>query len=336
MGLRRSGADILGAMASLPLSADQALVVTGSLQAKVEDRSHQRNEIAPVSIVTTSGVAPVNFFQDKGELGVSSFVFWDAETVYYSTGLDLFRLQLSTGVQESIEVANLIDVHEMTRVGDLLWLSNTGSDELIAVHPTDGNRVERTPLAPFRPNHNPSDQSIDRFHTNQVFEGPDNSLFALVHHASGRQLLKRIRSRLLKSHGDGGVIDLVNRESIELALTAPHSATRVGDGWWICDSGKAELGVFSHSWDRVATIPTSGWGRGASLSADGTVLFVGLSPIRTRYRSTISTPQVTEAAVEAFDVASRSALAVETIPNIEQVNNVYLVPSTTAKRLTEL
>ena len=311
-------------------------MVTGSLQAKVEDRTHDRSGIAPVSVLSKDGAAPVDYFRDKGDLGVSSFVFWDLDLVYVSTGSDLAAINLTTGASTNIEVDGLVDVHEMTRVGDLLWLSNTGSDEVIAINPDDGHSAKRVSLAPFRPNSDPADETVDRFHTNQVFAGPGDELYALVHHATGRQLLKRIKSRLLKSHGDGGVIDLTGRRSIELALTAPHSATRVGDGWWICDSGKAQLALFTADWEREGAIPTSGWGRGATLTADGSVLFVGLSPIRTRYRSTTSSPQVDRPAVEAIDTSRRVAVGLETIPDIEQVNNVYLVPDDVAKRLLAL
>ena len=311
-------------------------MVTGSLQAKVEDRTHDRSGIAPVSVLSKDGAAPVDYFRDKGDLGVSSFVFWDLDLVYVSTGSDLAAINLTTGINTNIEVDGLVDVHEMTRVGDLLWLSNTGSDEVIAINPDDGHSVERVSLAPFRPNSDPADETVDRFHTNQVFAGPGDELYALVHHATGRQLLKRIKSRLLKSHGDGGVIDLTVRRSIELALTAPHSATRVGNGWWICDSGKAQLALFTADWEREGVIPTSGWGRGATLTADGSVLFVGLSPIRTRYRSTASSPQVDRPAIEAIDTSRRVAVGLETVPDIEQVNNVYLVPDDVAKRLLTL
>jgi hypothetical protein len=311
-------------------------VVTGSLQAKVEDRTHDRSGIAPVSVILDEGVVPVDYFRDQGELGVSSFVFWDADQVYVSTGSDLVLLHLAAGTATTIDVDDLVDVHEMTRVGDRLWLSNTGRDEVIAVDPGKGHQVERVPLGPFRPNHDPSSEAVDRFHTNQVFDGPDDQLYALVHHATGRQLLKRVKSRLLKSHGDGGVIDLVGRRSIDLALTAPHSVTRVGDGWWVCDSGKAEMALFSSQWDKQGTVPTSGWGRGASLTDDGSVLFVGLSPIRTRYRSTVSSPQVDQPAVEAIDTSSRRAVGLQIVPGIEQVNNVYLVPDDLAKRLLAL
>lgn len=321
---------------TLPIPAGHALVVTGSLHAKIEDRTHDRSGIAPVSVLTHDGAMPVEYFRDKGELGVSSFVFWDADLAYVSTGTDLALLDLTSGARTDIDIDGLVDVHEMTRVGDRLWLSNTGTDEVIAVTPGDDHSTERIPLAPFRPNHKPDQEAVDRFHTNQIFDGPGDELYALVHHATGRQLLKRVKSRLLKSHGDGGVIDLVGRRSIDLSLTAPHSSTRVGDQWWICDSGKAQLGLFTSDWEHVGVIPTSGWGRGASLTPDGSTLFVGLSPIRTRYRSSVSSPQVDHAAVEAIDTTTRTAVGLEMVPAIEQVNNVYLVPDDQAKRLLAL
>jgi hypothetical protein len=66
------------------------------------------------------------------------------------------------------------------------------------------------------------------------------------------------------------------------------------------------------------------------------MIYVGLSPIRTRYRSTPATSQVSVPAVQAIECQGRRSRAIVAVPGIEQVNNVYLVPTMVTKRLREL
>jgi hypothetical protein len=321
------------------LGGDAALVVTGSLSAKPQDRSLERSAIRPVQVVDGGGVHVVPFFDDLGPLGVSSFVFVPGTTaVLLSTGDDLLEVELTTGAVTDLPIGDLTDVHEMTLVDGRVWLSNTGRDELVAVSLADGAEIERVSLAPFRTGRTDgsADESVDKFHVNQVFADLDGELHCLVHHVAGRQFLKRVAARVIKSQGDGGVLGLGDGVARGLGLSAPHSVRIVGDSYWIFDSGKATVAVFDREWRPNGTFATSGWGRGAAVDADRATVHAGMSPIRRRYLPFATGRALTVPAVESLDAATRTSLGVLELEHVEQVNNVYLVDRSTADGLLGL
>lgn len=321
-----------------PLPDGHRLVVTGSLSAKSQDRSLDRDAIRSVQVVGPDGSGPVPWFDDQGALGVSSFVFVpDTDRVLFSTGDDLVDLRLSTGERVARPVTDLVDVHEMTMIDGTVWLANTGRDELVAVSLVDGVETERIPLASFRTAAGASDQeSVDRFHVNQAFGDRAGALHCLVHHVAGRQFLRRVAARVVKSQGDGGVLDVRAGVRRDLRLSAPHSVRLVGDRYWVFDSGKATIGVFDGDWEPEGTIDTSGWGRGAAVSDDGALVYAGMSPIRRRYLPFMSGQPLTVPAIEAFDAEAQRSLGVLELAHVEQVNNVYLVPDAVADALLAL
>jgi hypothetical protein len=145
-----------------------------------------------------------------------------------------------------------------------------------------------------------------------------------------------VAARVIKSQGDGGVLDLERHRARRLGLSAPHSVRVVGDTYWVLDSGKATVGVFDRDWQSSGSFATSGWGRGAAVADDATTVYIGMSPIRRRYLPFASGRALTVPAVEAFDSATRSSLGVLELQHIEQVNNVYLVDRATADGLLGL
>ena len=326
--------------AQLRLPSDRALVVVGSLSAKPQDRSLPRSAIRSVQVLTQHGISLASYFDGMGELGVSSLAFLPGKhCLLFSTGADLMELELHSGARRCLEVQDLVDVHELTLVGDTAWLANTGRDELVAVDP-DGHVVDRRSLAPFRRGGRGGGDGdvdeVDRFHVNQVFEAVDGTLCCLVHHVEGRQLLRRVAARIVKSQGDGGILDLDGVVSRGLRLSAPHSVQVLGSEHWVLDSGRSELVVFDSGWRRLLGVPTLGWGRGAAVAADGSTLYAGMSPIRPRYRSLMPGSAVTSPAVEAFDVAGRVSLGHVELDAIEQVNSVHEVDAATAEMLLAL
>jgi hypothetical protein len=328
-------------MASLDwmrLGSDAALVVTGSLSAKPQDRSLDRSAIRTVQVVDGDSVRMAPFFDDLGPLGVSSFVFVRGSTaVLLSTGDDLLEVELATGAVTAHPIGELTDVHEMTLADGRVWLSNTGRDELVAVSLADRAEIERISLAPFRTGRaDGAEEAVDKFHVNQVFTDLDGELHCLVHHVGGRQFLKRVAAKVVKSQGDGGVLGMSDGVARGLGLSAPHSVRIVGGGYWVFDSGKATVGVFDREWRPDGTFPTSGWGRGAAVDAGHRTVYAGMSPIRRRYLPFATGRALTVPAVEALDTATRSSLGVLELQHIEQVNNVYLVDRATAEGLLSL
>lgn len=126
-----------------PIPSGRRLVVTGSLSAKAQDRTLDRDSIRSVQVIGVDGAVPAPWFDARGDLGVSSFVFPAAsDRVLFSTGADL--VEVSPGAPGAVEipVPDLVDVHEMTIVDDTLWLANTGRDEGGIVTASDGGPLD--------------------------------------------------------------------------------------------------------------------------------------------------------------------------------------------------
>ena len=72
-------------------------------------------------------------------------------------------------------------------------------------------------------------------------------------------------------------------------------------------------------------------------SAAARVVYVGISSIRKRYLQVIPSSQHSQNMVQAFDVAERTrSSARRSCPNLETINNVYVVTRETAERLVAL
>jgi hypothetical protein len=321
------------------LPPDQAILVFGSLNAKLEDRYHSRSEINPVQLISDGKVIKLPFFNDWGEVGASSMVYQLREEVvlYLTTGPDLIELRFGEkALSTQLEVANLKDVHEITLIDNLLWLANTGYDEVVAFDLSSRKVLHRIQLERFKlktnlinkslGNDETEWQEIDRFHCNQVFKGIDGNLYALVHHTTGKQLQTRIAKRLLKKQGDGGVIDLKSGKSIQLWLKAPHTVRIVNGEYWVFDSGGRAINIYSPDWRLKSKIATIGWGRGADLSNDGSLFYAGISEKRARYRESDDLPN--KNMVQVFRTKDGVCVGQFIINDgIEQINNVYVIPN---------
>lgn len=328
---------------SLPIGPDEALVVVGALATKPADRHLERHEISPVQVFTADGVEPVRAL-DCGQYGMSSLVIRpDAGMAYGSSGDDFFRLDLDDGKVTDIEIADLKDSHEVTEIDNTLWIANTGRDEAVAFDLETGKVARRVPVRSVRGNEPAAapavgaGETVDKFHANQITRGLDGKLYVLVHHVDGKQIVKYVAQRLVKMQGNGGVIEIETGRPVALALSGPHSIEAVGpDEQWICDSRAGVLRVYDRDWREQAQIPCAGWGRGVSVSRapgnTGTV-YVGISAIRKRYLQVIPTSQHSQNMVQAFDVARRALIGETLVPNVETINNVYVVSRATAERL---
>jgi hypothetical protein len=270
----------------------------------------------------------------------------DAGLVYGSSGNDLFRLDLADGTITDLGVG-LKDSHEITEIDATLWIANTGRDEAIAFDLATEKVTRRVPVRSARgtaaaspPAAAPDDgsgdhsETVDRFHANQIVRGLDGTLYVLVHHVDGKQIVKYVAQRLVKMQGNGGVIELETGRPVPLALSGPHSIHAVSaDEQWICDSRAGVLRVYDRDWREHAQIPCAGWGRGVSVSDATGRVYVGISSIRKRYLQVIPTSQHSQNMLQAFDIAGRTLVGETAVPHIETTNNVYVVSRVTAERL---
>ncbi len=329
------------------VAPDEAVLVFGSLSSNVDDRCLQRSDIKPIQVIVDDEVIPAPYFQSWGELGISSMAMTvDHEApMYLTTGADLIEIRLNDQPEMvSIDIPNLRDVHELSIVGDTLWLANTGFDEAVGFHIPSRQVARRIKLEQFRlrtavtvrsvPSEQDAPKEIDRFHCNQLFSGIDRNLYALVHHVSGKQSITQFAQKILKRQGNGGVINLESGKGVQLGLHAPHTVRVIGDEYWLFDSGKMTINVYDSSWSLDRRISIAGWGRGGDISRDSTRYFSGISAKRRRYRD--SSENETGNLLQILCVATGKCLGEIPIPGIEQINNVYTVSRSQAEALLKL
>lgn len=325
------------------IAPDEALVVMGSLNAKPQDRSLDRAALHPVQVIMAEGSYAVHFLDTWGTLGISAMAFVDTQTCYLTTGEDLWEVSLTGGQVVRQEIPHLKDVHELTLIQGTLWLANTGLDQAVGFDLATRTvrqvvdlkawraAVQQNGLADYVPKDGA--QWVDRFHCNLIFEGHEGHLYALVHHVNGWQLIHKVAEKLIKTHGNGGVLNLTTGAVIPLNLKAPHTVRRVGHHYWLFDSGANMLNVYDASWKLLHRMHTRGWGRGGQASRDGRRFYAGISATRKRYLGVIQGAQQTDNLVQIFDTRNGKSVGELLVPHIEQINNVCVVPRETAEAL---
>lgn len=334
---------------------DEALLVLGSLNAHPQDRKIERSDVRPVqAIFHGEEASPVPFFDSWGKFGASSFA-WHPEQphiLYFATdsGVDATNELLKIDLQEQrvteLPVAGLLDVHEMTVIGETLWLSNTASDELVAFDllqervsrriglSVQGTTPKITTHSTEPPNGKP--EVVDRFHCNQVFEGTDGDLYALVHYAVGKQLVRRATQKLVKRQGNGGIINLTTGVATPLGLKQPHSVRKVDDCYWVLNSGRSTVNVYSPDWALLEAFPSRGWCRGGNVSQRLGLFYVGISEIRKRYLDLVPDSQLAPNMLQPISVETGVPVGEMRLSGLEQVNDVYVVSKWIAQSLLEL
>lgn len=334
---------------------DEALLVLGSLNAHPQDRKIERSDVRPVqAIFHGEGGCPVPFFDSWGKFGASSFA-WHPERphmLYFATdsGVDATNELLKIDLQEQritqLPVTGLLDVHEMTVIGETLWISNTASDEVVAFD-LSRERVSRriglsvqgiTPkiTACSTESQSGKPEVVDRFHCNQIFEGIEGDLYALVHYAVGKQLVRRATQKLVKRQGNGGVINLTTGVVTPLSLKQPHSVRKVRGYYWVLNSGRSAVNVYSRDWVLQETFSSRGWCRGGDVSQRLGLFYVGISEVRKRYLDLVPASQLAPNMLQPISVETGMPAGEMRLFGLEQVNDVYVVSKWTAQSLLEL
>ncbi|XWN38579.1 MAG: DUF4915 domain-containing protein [Balneola sp.] len=307
------------------------LLVLGSQNSKLQDQKLNRDEIRPVQILYKDGsTKPVSFFNSWGKVGVSS-IAWDPEyptELFVSENEEIRRLDTTTGTFKTIELGRVGDIHDIHFLNDILWISNTEYDEGIGFNPESNKVEERISLAPFRQEYEKNsdiEKVIDRFHCNQIFLNYKNEKCALIHHVSGWQYYRILFEALVKQQGDGGVLNLGTHEVFPLKLQSPHSVRLIDGNYWVQDSGDKSVKIFDQQWKLKSTIVLGGFGRGMAFSEKENTGYIGLSATRKRYLKVIPTGKYLHNRVVTVDLEERKTSGEVVIPNIEQVDNVYIL-----------
>lgn len=317
------------------MSLKHDLLVLGSQNAKEEDQKLSRSEIHPVQLLTKEGeVKPVKFFNDWGKVGVSS-IAWDErfpKELFVSINDEIRRLDVNSREYETLELGVIGDLHDIHFINDLLWISNTEYDEAIGYDPVKREVVKRLSLSEFRWSvdlANEEDETFekvkDRFHCNQVFTNYDGDLCVLIHSINGWLFYRVLFEMLVKKQGDGGIINLETKEVQQLRLQSPHSVRKIDGEYWIQDSSDLSTKIFDKNWKHTDTIKTGGFGRGVDVSEEDNRVYIGLSATRKRYLKVIPSSEYHANRIFITTVDKRKKLDEIPIPNIEQMDNVYIL-----------
>ena len=323
---------------SATFSPYERLVLVGTMFPSADDRELPRAALRPVQIVGPDGRVPVPYFDVWGERGPTAMAF-TVGRVIVTTGDDLWSVDLATGDADRCRVVDLRDVHEMQIDDGVLWIANTGRDELVAVDPTAGTEVERVSLAGFRLEHVAAadEDTVDTFHANQVFTTLAGERAVLVHHVTGRQRLRRVAERLLKKQGDGGVVEIASGRRHRLGLRGPHTVRLHDSLHWLFDSGAASLNAYDVAWRSVDRIGLRGWGRGAAVSTELGLMYAGISKTRTRYLGLFPAAMTrVPNLIQIVDLHARAVVSDIVLDDVEQVSNLYLVAPDVAEAMLAL
>ena len=335
---------------------DEALLILGSLHAFAQDRRLDRSEVRSMQVVLDGELRHISPFDAWGEWGVVSFA-WDPErpgTAYVATGDELLKVDLPERCVEDLGVRDLQDVHELTLTGQMLWIANTGRDEVVAFD-VDRERVAgRVALSAYGSTpkvvHRPVEDEVpdrrlatdvreesERFHCNQVLKGFDGHHYALVHYALGdSRLIRRAAQRLMGRQGNGGVVDLDDGRVVPLGLMGPHTLRKVDGCYRVCDSGRSTINVYDADWNPRGKILSKGWVRGADVSERLGIYYVGVSQFRRRYMALNPTARQTPNMVQAISLETGKPVGELVLSGVERVTNVYVVPREVAACLLEL
>ncbi len=314
------------------INSDKRILVIGSLNANPADREINRDNIRSMQLIDDQQqIISIPFFTKWGELGMSSMCSHpdNPYVLYLASSSEVFRFLLKENKYEKLEIPSLTDIHEITMIGNCVWISNTKHDEIVSYNIDTNTISERIKLSDFKSN-TPEDgeadadtEVVDKFHCNLIFEGFDGDLFILVHHTSGRQLMKRIAQKFIKSQGNGGVVNIIKRKRFPLNFKAPHSVRKINNQYWVFDSGHFELKIFDKNWNFLRTIDTKGFGRGGDIDTGANLYYAGVSETRKRYLGLFPGGEAVPNMVQVISIADYNTIGNIKIPNIEQINNVY-------------
>ena len=324
------------------IAPDKRILVIGSLNANPADREIGRGEIRSLQFINPDlSISPVNYFNAWGELGMSSLC-WHQEDpfiLYLASSSDVYRLDLKGNTFTKFDIPNLTDIHEISMIGKEVWISNTKHDEIVSYSIEQNKIASRINLSDFKSN-TPEEgedeagvEVVDKFHCNQIFDGYEGDTYILVHHTSGRQLMKRIAQKFIKSQGNGGVVNISKKKRYPLNFKAPHSVRKINQQYWVFDSGHFELKIFDRNWNFLRTMDTKGFGRGGDTDSVQNIYYGGVSETRKRYLGLFPGGEAIPNMVQVFSVQNYKLLGSVKIPSIEQINNVYCLNREVAELL---
>jgi len=127
-------------------------MVIGSLNANPADREISRENVRTIQFFGEDKQAiGVPFFNGWGELGMSSMAMdpKDSKVIYFASSSAIFKFDLINGSHADLGIPNLTDIHEISIIGDQLWISNTKHDEIVSYDIRKEKLSQRIDLSDF-------------------------------------------------------------------------------------------------------------------------------------------------------------------------------------------
>lgn len=249
--------------------------------------------------------------------------------LFVSINDEVRLLNVKTGQFNKLELGKIGGLHDINFLENDLWITNTEYDEVIKFDPTTNQVAQRISLEEFRTVLGNVDDEIeqtkDRFHCNQIFRDYNGDLCVLIHHITGWQFYRIVMEALIRRQGDGGIINLDKKEVIRLKLQSPHSVRKINDEYWVQDSTDQTTKIYDQNWELSGSIPTGGFGRGVDFSEKEGIAYIGISATRKRYLQVIPTGGKHDNRIILVDIKTRKELDLISIPNIEQLDNLYIL-----------
>lgn len=313
--------------------SNKGLLVLGALNANEKDRKIEQRNAQLVQFIYKDQIYPVNLFSNWEDIGVSSLCMSNTQDnlLYVTSRNNLYTVDLSSGKISNLNVSGLTDVHEIIYKDGVIWIANTGEDNIIAFNPEIGSIEKKVSLSKFatseilKENVSSCDVDfLDTFHVNQAFFDYNGDMCSLTHHVTGRQIKSKQQSmQWLKKQGNGGILNISKNTTIPLNLRSPHSVRLINNHYYICDSAAFCVRVYNTLFELQKSIGTSGYARGMDHDPIDELLFVGNSSVRKRYRNLLR--RNIKNNVEAYNLKNHKRILQLNIPNVEQINNVYLL-----------
>lgn len=319
------------------------ILILGSQNSKKQDQELSRDQIRPVQILNKTGkIESIDYFNTWGNVGVSSIAIHSEfeEEIFVSINEEIRRVNLITGEFSVLNIPGLGDIHDINFLGDTLWISNTEFDEAVEYDVRKEEVVSRISLSEYRIDINDLENEAtdvkDQFHCNQVFRDYDDNLCVLIHNITGWQYFRIVLEMLIRRQGDGGVINLDKKKILRLKLQSPHSVRKINNQYWVQDSSDKSTKIYDKNWKFVDSFATNGFGRGVDFSEENGVAYIGISATRKRYLRVIPAGGKHDNRIMVVDIFARKELHLISIPNVEQLDNVYILSEGLKKKLKGL
>lgn len=169
-----------------------------------------------------------------------------------------------------------------------------------------------------------------------MFRDYNGDLCVLIHSINGWLFYRVLFEMLVKKQGEGGIINLDKKEVKQLKLQSPHSVRKINGEYWIQDSSDLSTKIFDQNWKLADIIKTGGFGRGVDFSEKENRVYIGLSATRKRYLRVIPTSEYHSNRIFITTMDERKKLDEIPVPNIEQLDNVYILNERLKKLFEQL